>query len=242
MRELLNLLWVALLPVAGNLLGTLAAELLRPPHWVVGAALHAAGGVAIALVSVELMPRVIDTTPAWLITMLFALGASLSVGLYHLLRAMQGERTPARAGAWMVYVATGVDLMTDGIMTGASSAVSAELGLLLGASQIVGNVPAGFATVANLRRSGVHRSIRALASLLLLLPVLVAALSGYYLLRGAPETTQDAALAAIAGVLLVSTIEDLVPQADEPGTARWLSTTSFVLGFSFFTLLTGSVK
>jgi len=38
-------------------------------------------------------------------------------------------------------------------------------------------------------------------------------------------------------MLLVATVEDLVPQADEPGTARWLSTTSFVTGFVFFALL-----
>jgi ZIP family zinc transporter len=44
-------------------------------------------------------------------------------------------------------------------------------------------------------------------------------------------------LAAITGVLLASTVEDLVPQADEPGAARWISTASFVAGFSFLLLL-----
>ncbi|HEX5659273.1 MAG TPA: hypothetical protein VFX59_18895 [Polyangiales bacterium] len=241
MLDFIEAIWVALLPVAGNFLGTLAAELTRAPRWMIGAALHAAAGVAIALVSVELMPRVLDTTPSWLVTAMFALGATLSVGLYQLLRLLQRNRPDLPVGPWMVYVATGVDLLTDGLTTGASAAVAPELGLLLGASQVVANVPGGFATVANLRRTGVRRAIRAAASLSLLAPGLIGALVGFFSLRGRPEMVQDATLAAIVGVLLVATVEDLVPQADEPGTARWLSTTSFVLGFAFFTLLAGYV-
>jgi zinc transporter, ZIP family len=64
--------------------------------------------------------------------------------------------------------------------------------------------------------------------------VIIGVVLGHWLLRGTSERFQDAALAVIVGVLLVSTVEDLVPQADEPGTNRWLSTTSFVGGFSFF--------
>ena len=48
---------------------------------------------------------------------------------------------------------------------------------------------------------------------------------------------QNAALAVIVGVLLVTTIEDLVPEADKPGAPRSISTASLVLGFGFFALL-----
>jgi ZIP family zinc transporter len=37
--------------------------------------------------------------------------------------------------------------------------------------------------------------------------------------------------------MLLATIEDLVPEADKPGTRRTISTASFVGGFAFFTLL-----
>lgn len=237
MSDFLSILMIALLPVGGNVIGSMVAELARAPRWVVGAALHAAAGVAIALVSVDLMPRVLDTTPILLIVALFAVGALFSVllvkGVERLRRGTSGSGT----GAWMVYMATAADLFSDGLMTGASSAVSSELGLLLALSQVVANVPGGFATVANFRAQNIDRRTRLLASASFAVPVIVGAALGFWLLRGADEIAQDAALAFIVGVLLVTTVEDLVPQADKPGTARWISTASFVAGFAFFALL-----
>lgn len=234
----MSVLVIALLPVSGNLLGTAAAELARAPRWVVGAALHAAAGVAIALVSIDLMPRVLETTPAWLLVVLFAVGAAFSVLLAKTAKWLCEVASSGSAGAWAVYTATAADLLSDGLMTGASSAVSSELGLLLGLSQVVGNLPAGFATIANFREQGVARRIRLLAAASFALPVIIGAALGFWLLRGQSDLTQNAALAVIVGVLLVATVEDLVPQADKPGAARWLSTSAFVAGFAFFALLT----
>ena len=57
----------------------------------------------------------------------------------------------------MVYMAVAADLLSDGLMTGAGSAVARRLGLLLGLSQVVANVPGGFAAMANFRDEGVLR-------------------------------------------------------------------------------------
>jgi ZIP family zinc transporter len=104
-------------------------------------------------------------------------------------------------------------------------------------SQVVANVPAGFATIINMRRHGVRPLSRMLASGLVAVPVLASAALGHGLLQGAGGRARGTVLAVIIGVLLVSTVEDLVPQADEPGAARWVSTTSFVAGFAFLLLL-----
>ena len=181
--------------------------------------------------------RVLDTTPAWLLVALFAAGAVLSVLLALSVDLLRTRVPSGSTGAWMVYMATAVDLLSDGLMTGASSAVSVELGLLLALSQVVANLPGGFATIANFRAQGVERSVRLLAAASFVAPVIVGATAGFWLLRGAGEAVQDAALAVIVGVLLVTTVEDLVPQADKPGTTRWISTASFVAGFAFFALL-----
>lgn len=242
MHGLLQVLAVALLPVAGNVLGSALAELTRAPRWVVGAALHGAAGVAIALVSIELMPRVRYTSPMWFVVLLFAAGALLSLLLVRMVEAMRRRSPQASTGAWMVYAATSIDLLSDGLMTGASAAVSSELGLLFALSQVVANIPGGFATIANFRLQEVSRTIRLTAAASFAIPVVLGAALGYWLLQGAAEWLQDAALAIVIGVLLVSTIEDLVPQADEPGTARWLSTTSFVAGFAFFALLSAYLE
>lgn len=237
MPEFLTVLAVAMLPVAGNVAGTIVAELARAPRWVIGAALHAAAGVAVALVSVDLMPRVLDTTPVWLLILLFAVGAAFSVLLANAVKILRRYASGGSAGAWMVYMATATDLISDGLMTGASSAVSPELGLLFALSQVVANVPGGFATTANFRAQEVPRRVRILAAASLVLPVIIGATAGFFLLRDTEAAVQNAALAFIVGVLLVTTIEDLVPEADKPGTTRPVSTASFVAGFAFFALL-----
>ncbi|WP_300974230.1 ZIP family metal transporter [Sphingomonas sp. LHG3406-1] len=237
MSAYLSVLALALLPVLGNLIGTAAAELSRTPRWVIGAALHAAAGVAVALVSVDLMPRILATTGTLLFLLMFVLGAALAYLLAQAACWVSRRVEGGSAGAWVVYMATAADLLSDGLMTGVSSAVSPQLGLLLALSQVVANIPAGFAALSNFRAQEVPRRTRLLSAASFVIPVIVGVTVGFTLLRGASETAQDAALGVIVGILLVTTIEDLVPEADKPGTKRLVSTAAFVGGFIFFAVL-----
>lgn len=241
MSPILIVMAIALLPVAGNLIGIVLAETVRTPRWLVGASLHAAAGIAIAVVSIELMPRVLETTPVWLIIVAFLAGAFLSLLLALLVHAGAG-RTRGRGRAWMVWVAVAADLFGDGVMTGVGSAVTSGLGLLIAISQSVANIPGGFAASANLQSDGVTRRRRWAISLLLAIPVLVSAGLGFWLLRGAEPFVQNAALAAIVGVLLVTTVEDVVPEADAPQPKRWISTTAFAAGFALLATLSALVR
>jgi ZIP family zinc transporter len=241
MSEYLTVLAIALLPAGGNFAGGLLAESLRVPTWVIGAALHAAVGVAIAVISVDLMPRVLAQIPTWLLVTSFVLGAAFSILLARAVKWVR-DGLGARGGSgWMVYAAVAADLLSDGLMTGAGSAVSGGLGLLLGMSQIVANLPGGFAAIANFRDKCVPRRSRLLIAASFALPVLLGASAGYWLLRGASDRLENAVLAFIIGVLLLATVEDMVPQADEPGAARWISTISLAAGFAFFALLSAYI-
>jgi ZIP family zinc transporter len=235
--NLATLLGLALLPAGGMLCGALAAEWWRLPRHAIGAVLHAAAGVAVAVVSVELMPQILAEVAPWQLVAGFALGAAASVvmakAVRHAVRALQAGGT----GSWMVYLAVAVDLLGDGLMIGIGSAVSGGLALMLGLSQVVANVPGGFVAVANLRDKGVSRTIRLAAAASLFLPVLAGAGLGFWLLGGEPAALQNAALAFVVGMLLLATIEDLVPEADEPQTRRSVTTAAFAAGFAFFALL-----
>jgi len=233
----LTVLAIALLPVGGNVLGSLTAEMMRVSPWIIGAALHAAAGVAIAVVSVDMMPWALDRLAVWILVAAFIVGAAFSILLKWGVEWGRQRFAAGSAGAWMVYMAVAADLLSDGLMIGAGSAVSSGLGLLLGLSQVVANVPGGFAAMANFADEGVKRRTRLLIAGSFVLPVVLGASIGFWLLRGAGETLENAALAFIVGVLLLATIEDLVPQADEPGAARWISTIAFTAGFAFFALL-----
>lgn len=240
MSPFMSVLVIALLPAGGNIIGSLLAESMRTPGWLIGAALHGAAGIAIALVSVDLMPRILNNLSIWLLVVAFLFGAGFSVLLaqgVQRLRNRFGSAQSGSAGAWMVYMAVAADLFSDGLMTGAGSAVSSGLGFMLAISQLVANVPGGFATMANFRDEGVGRKSRLIIIVSFPVPVFASASLGFWLLRGASDAIQNAALAFIAGVLLLATVEDTLPQADEPRPMRWISTASFAGGFSMFALL-----
>ena len=59
MLEFAKALGFAVLPAIGILVGCLLAESVRSPKWLVGASLHATAGIAIALVSIDVMPRLL---------------------------------------------------------------------------------------------------------------------------------------------------------------------------------------
>ncbi|SMF41189.1 zinc transporter, ZIP family [Tistlia consotensis] len=227
-----NVLAFALLPVAGTLGGSLLGESVRAPRWLVGAALHGAAGIAIALVGIDLMPRLLQSLPMWAILPAFLAGAGASLLLARAMRALRHRVGAARGPALMVYVAVAADLASDGLMTGAGAAVAGSLGLLIGATQAVANIPGGFAATKNLQDSGVPRPRRWLLAAGMALPALASALAAFWLLRSGSGVLQETALAFIVGVLLLTTIEDIVPEGDRPEPPRWISTLAFALGFA----------
>ncbi len=169
MNDFVRVLAISLLPAAGNILGALVAESVKAPPWIIGAALHGAAGVAIAVVSVDLMPRRLPVIPTWMLVAAFAGGAAFSVALARGFKVWAGGRK-GRSGTWMVYLAVAADLLTDGLMVGAGSAIAGGLGFLLGLSQVVANVPGDFATIGNFWNRQVRRSRRLVISARFALP------------------------------------------------------------------------
>jgi ZIP family zinc transporter len=235
--DLITLVGLALLPAAGMLCGALAAERWRLSRHAVGAVLHAAAGVATAVVSVELMPRILQDIAPWQLVIGFIFGAAGSVAMAKGVSSTVDRLQLGGTGPWKVYLAVAVDLTGDGLMIGIGSAVSGGLGLMLGLSKVVANVPGGFVTLASLRDQGVSRAIRLGAAASLSVPVFVGAGLGFWLLRGESGPIQNTALAFVAGMLLLATIEDLVPEADEPKARRSVTTAAFSAGFAFFALI-----
>lgn len=237
MSDFMVLIAYALLPAVGNLIGGLLAESVRPPRWIIGAALHGAAGIAIALISIDLMPRILADVPMWGLVLAFLFGAGASFAMARGVSRMQSRSGGDHFSAWMVYAAIGADLFSDGMMTGAGSAVALNLGLMLAAAQLLANIPGGFAATANLRGHKVKRRRRILVSALMFAPVIVSAAVGFLVLRGAPDVVQSGVLAFIVGVLLLATIEDMVPEGDAPRPPRWSSTLAFAVGFAGLALL-----
>ena len=231
MPEMLWVMLYAMLPVIGHWLGAALAISTQPPPWIAGAALHGSAGIAIALVSMDLMPKIQQSVPVWLMMVLFVVGAAISVALSKLILRLKPDTDGASYGAIMIYAAIGVDLVSDGMMTGAGFAVQSHLGLLLAAAQAVSNIPGGFSATVNLQHQQVNKGRQWLIAGLIVVPVLISAVVGFWLLTDASALVQQSILMIIVGLLLMTTIEDIIPEADAPCPPRAVSTCAFAAGF-----------
>ena len=113
MPEVVQIILLALLPAAGNFAGGLLAEAVKTTRANLSLALHAAAGIVLGVIAMELAPRVFEGLPAWLAGIAFFAGG----GAYLLLDAVvekltsrseaaadvQNVRATTRsAGAWMI--------------------------------------------------------------------------------------------------------------------------------------------
>lgn len=137
----------------------------------------------------------------------------------------------------MVYVAVAADLVGDGLLIGAGSAVSSQLALLLALGQVMADVPEGFAVIANFRENGVGRARRLLLSASFVVPVVGAAALAYFGLRGRSEAVQVAALVFVAGLYTLAAVEDMLAEAHESAEDSRRSALSFLLGFVLFLIV-----
>ena len=150
--EIWAVLLLALLPGLGNFAGGMLAEFRGASPRMLNFALHAASGIVIGIVAVELIPAALEGLAGWWIALAVAAGGVAYVLIeagVERLQQKKGNGTD-RTSMWMIYVAVAVDLTADGLMLGSGTAVSLAFGVTLAAGQVLADLPEGFAAVANL--------------------------------------------------------------------------------------------
>ena len=242
MENLWLVIGLALLPGLGNLAGGMVAEFVRTSPRLVNLALHAASGIVIGVVAIELMPEALDNLAGWWIAAAIAAGGATYVGVESLVQRLKpsGEQSGSSA-MWMIYVAVAVDLTGDGLMIGSGSAVATSLAVVLAAGQMLADFPEGYSVVANLREKEVPRGRRIAVSLSFPLYCLVAALVAWLLLRNAPDAAKHVALVFVAGLLAVAAVEDMIEEAHEAAEDTRRSMLAFVGGFALFALVSAGL-
>ena len=247
MSGLWLVLLLSLLPGTGNFVGGLIAEFGPNSPRLLNLALHAAAGIVIAIVAIELMPEAVEVLSGWWLAAAFAAGGLSYVliegSLERLLGGGEaGGQGAGRTGMWMIYVAVAVDLSSDGVMLGTGSALSHSLGVVLALGQVLADLPEGYAVIANFRDKKVPRRKRLLLSASFILFSVGAALLAFLLLRDAPETWKMGALTFVAGLLTVSAVEEMLEEAHEAREDNRASVVAFVGGFALFTLVSAGFE
>lgn len=238
MNELGQVLLLSLLPGAGNFAGGVIAELWKPSPRLLNWALHAASGIVIAIVAVELIPNALDVLAGWWLAAAFSAGGLVYIALQAGVERLQSKQGgEGRAGMWMIYIAVAIDLASDGLVLGAGSAVSLSLALVLASGQVLADVPEGYASIATFRANAVPRSKRLWLSASFATFSTAGAMLAYFGLRQAPESLQMAALVFVAGLLTLAAVEDILDEAHESNEDSKRSMLAFLVGFVLFTLV-----
>ncbi|SEP43586.1 ZIP family metal transporter [Nitrosovibrio sp. Nv6] len=245
MDSIWTVLGLALLPALGNFMGGMLAELFVTNQRRLSNALHAAAGIVIAIVSVELMPEALEKISAWQVAVAFGLGGLTYIAIDSIVGKLQGaseQDASGKRGMWMIYIAVSMDLFSDGLMIGAGSAVSFTMALTLALGQVLADVPEGYATIANMKAKGVPRGRRIFLSASFAIPVLAASVLAYFLLRENNEVWQMGALSFTAGLLTLAAVEDMISEAHETVEDTRASLMSFTAGFIIFTLVSAGME
>lgn len=245
MSQYLTVLALAAIPADGNFLGGLLAEVVPISPRGLSLALHAAAGIVLSVVAVELLLRALKVAPPWATALAFIGGGlffmALDAAVDLVRRRFRGGDDSAAGGPWLIYLGVAVDLLSDGIMIGAGAAVTHNLGLLLALGQVAADAPEGFATIAVLRRRGIARRTRLRLSASFIIPVLIGATIGYLGVHEASETVKLLVLVLTAGVLTTMTVEEMMPAAHEEHEGR-LATLCFIEGFAMFIVVAGFLE
>lgn len=238
MQDFMLVLLFAALPAAGNLLGGLAAEFFEISDKALSRALHLAAGIVLAVVGLELMPEALAGDPPWIPVLAFAMGGAAFIGLERLLTALARRiRSGSRAqGPLAIFTGVSLDLFSDGVMIGTATLVNPSLGFLLALGQVPADVPEGFAAAATLRRANIGRGRRILLSLSFSFPILLGAVLGYFVLRGAPDIVTLSVLALTGGILTSVVIEEMISEAHEGQESR-LDPVFLTVGAGLFALI-----
>ena len=231
---------LALLPIAGSIIGGITPEFFKISEKNLGLALHATTGIILAVISIELLPRSLEVGNPFIVVLAFIIGGIFYIVIDQFIDSQSLFGSSAKGSAWAIYSGIVIDLFTDGLMIGTSSLISLQLGFLLALGQVSANIPGSFASIAKFKERGIDRRRRFILNFSSVAAVLVGATAGYWLVKGEPAIVQFALLSFTAGILLTVTVEEIIPESHRDGEAR-LAALAFIGGFALFALISSYV-
>lgn len=239
MNEFSLIIIFSLIPAIGTFIGGLAAEFFKISQKNLSLALHAAAGIILAVVSIELMPHALKSSDPGLVILAFVLGGLFFIMVDQIIDFVQIRFSdgPNRSTvAWAIFFGVAIDSFTDGLMIGTGSLISLQLGLLLALGVVSADMPEGFATIASFKEKGIKRRMRLVLNICASIPVLLGASAGYLFVKGQPPIIEYSLLAFTAGILLTLTAEEIIPESHRNGEAR-VAALVFIGGFALFALI-----
>lgn len=237
-QSISGVLAYSLVPVVAAAGGSAWAAIKPPGAKLRSAIQHFAAGVVFSVVSVELLPDVVrEHRPLW-VAIGFAGGIVTMLALRWITEnkleaagARQFNRIPTT-----MLLATGIDIVLDGLLVGIGFGAGEKEGKLLVAALALELFSLTTATTATLINAGTSQARSALAGVLFAFGIPVGAIAGITLLHNTSEAAMEGFLSFGLAALLFLVTEELLVEAHEvPETPA--ITASFFAGFLIFMIL-----
>ena len=229
-------LYAAIASVA-LLVGGVVSLIKKPNAQVRSAILHFAAGVIFSVVSVELLPDIMERHDTLEIATGFGAGVLLMLGIRYFLKPKkENEDQLGFPTAFIVVIA--VDLFIDGVLMGIGFVTSEETGIFLAVALSIELLSLGMATSITLGNAKVDRKKSIVTIVGLCVLVFGSTLLSAALLGGISSGFLEVILAFGLAALLFLVTEELLVDAHESEQNPWL-TAAFFGGFLLFMLLPG---
>lgn len=225
-----SILLYALIPAATIVAGGVLATLRPPGPRVRSSIQHFAAGLVFAAVATELLPDIMHQRAPVAVTIGFALGVALMLGIKSLAKASGQKRVAETKNPTSLLLILGVDIMIDGLLIGVGFAAGAKQGVLLTGALTVEVLFLGLSGAVALVKAGTPRGRIALIISGLAVLLIGGTAVGGGLLAGLTGTALEIVLSFGAAALLYLVTEELLVEAhEEPETP--LLTAMFFVGF-----------
>lgn len=223
--------------VAAGVGGGILASWWAPNKWVTSYIQHFAGGVVIAAVALKVVPDIVRSgAPPLLLLGGFALGGLIMIGVKWLTLRIEERQQQKEARPWGLTAAAAIDTAVDGVIIGAGFAMREALGIVLSLALGLELLFLTLSVGSSFRHEGGSRWTTIAVACGVSLLLLVGALGGVWLLRGASTHVLVVILSFGAAALLYLVTEELLVETQLPQETL-ASTAMFFLGFlAVFTL------
>jgi ZIP family zinc transporter len=221
------------IPVAAAAVAGVSATLWPPGERLTSGLQHFAAGVVFAAAAIELLPQVLEHSPAVAIVG-FAIGLAVMFAMRAYTERL--ESSPGAAGMPAGLIgATAIDFLVDGLVLGAGFAAGGHTGLLLVIALTVEYLFVGLSLSASLGAGASARRSVGIPVALSLLTV-VGAGAGLLALGAASPTVLAGVLAFGAVAFMYLVTEELLVKAHERGETA-LGSATYFLGFLIYLII-----
>jgi ZIP family zinc transporter len=202
-----------------------------PGRWVTSYIQHFAAGVVIAAVALKVAPDSMRAgAPALLVLGAFTLGGLAMIGVKWMTLRIEEKQRHRKRKPWGLSAAAAVDTVIDGTIIGAGFTMGEGLGAVLSIALGLELLFLTLSVGASFREEGGSRLTTLAVTSGISLLLLIGALSGMLLLRGASSSVLAAILSFGAAALLYLVTEELLVETLLPEETL-MSTAMFFFGF-----------